>query len=178
MKDLLFATLLVSIFWMRASAATLTTTASGTQTISLTLSSAAKVSVPATLTLTKVGSTFQNFTGSQLLNYKARTRPSGSATLTIKGSSEFSPATGPLMSNGDLTFTCGSASLGTACSGTKTASTSIAVTVVSVPASACVGTGCASADPATITLSFILTNSPQFKTGAYSAQLQYTCSAI
>lgn len=159
-------------------ATTLTTTASGTQSISLSLNSAAKVSVPASLSLTKVGTAFQDFTGSQLLNYRARTRPSGSATLTVKGSTDFSPANGPSIANGDLTFTCGAASLGTSCSGTKTGSTSSAVTVVSVPASACVGTGCASTDPATITLTYDLIDNPQFRTGTYSGQLLFTFTEI
>ena len=152
-------------------------TQSASETLSITLSSAAKVSVPATVTLSSSG-TFQNFTGSELVNFKARTTSSGSATVTVKGSSEFSPVTGPAIANGDLTYTCGSATLGTACSGTQTASTASSTSVVSVGASKCVGTGCAATSPATITLSFTLTNSPAFKTGSYSAQLLYTCSAI
>ena len=153
-------------------------TSTVTQGISLTLSSAGKVSAPTTLTLTKSGTTFNNFTGSLSLNYKARTTQVGSATLTVKASSDFSPTGGPSVAAGDVTYTCGAASLGSACSGTQTLSTASQTPVVSVSTNACVGTGCASVDPATDLLQFSMLNSPTFKTGSYTAQLLFTFSAL
>ena len=151
-----------------------------TQGIAIQLSSAGVLSVPANLTLTTSGSTFNNFTGSLTVNYKARTIPSGSASLTVKANSEFSPATGPTLSGGDLTFTCGSAGLGTSCASAQTVTVGVDRTVVTVGSSACTGGGgaCSSSDPASVQLSFILANSPQYKTGTYSTSLLFTISVV
>lgn len=151
-----------------------------TQGISVQLSSAGVLSVPASLSLAATGSTFNNFTGSLTVNYKARTTPSGSASLTVQANSEFSPVGGPLLSNGDLTFTCGSAGLGTSCGSAETVSTSVSRTVVSVGSNACTGGGgsCSSSDPASVQLSFTLANTPQHKTGTYSTSLLFTISVV
>jgi hypothetical protein len=151
-------------------------TQSTNQTVTITLNSAGVVSVPSTLNMTEAGTIFNNFTGSLSLNYRARTTQGGSATLAVEASSDFSPAGGPSVASGGLTYTCGAASLGTACSGTQTVSTSSQTPVLSVGSNACVGSGCASADPATQILSFVLSNTPAYKTGSYSAQLLFTFS--
>ena len=148
-----------------------------TEGVSLTLASAAKLSSPTTLTLTVSGTTFTNFTGSLLVNYKARTTQVGSATLSLKASSDFSPTGGPSVASGNVTYTCASAGLGTACSGTQTMSTTSQTPVVSISTNACVGTGCPSANPASITLQFALTDNPQYKTGSYSAPVLFTFSS-
>lgn len=147
-----------------------------TENVSLTLASAGKVSVPSTMTLTTSGTTFNNFTGSLTVNFKARTTQVGSATLTLDASSDFTPSGGPSAASGDVTYTCGSATLGSACSGNLTMSTSSQTNVVSVGTSQCVGTGCASANPASEQLSFTLTNSPQYKTGSYTSSVLFTFS--
>lgn len=151
-----------------------------TQGITVQLSSAGVLSVPANLTLTTSGSTFNNFSGSLTVSYKARTSPAGSATLTVLANSEFSPTGGPTLSNGDLTFTCGSPGLGTSCASAQTVSTSASRTVVSVGSNACTGGGgsCSSSDPATVQLSFTLANSPQLKTGTYTTSLLFTISVV
>ncbi|MBL8296083.1 MAG: hypothetical protein JNN08_29845 [Bryobacterales bacterium] len=151
-----------------------------TQGISVQLSSAGVLSVPANLSLTTSGSTFNNFSGSIAVNYKARTTPTGSASLTVKANSEFSPTGGPTLSNGDLTFTCGSPGLGTSCASAQTVSTSVSRTVVSVGSNACTGGGgsCSSSDPASVQLSFTLANTPQHKTGTYSTSLLFTISVV
>lgn len=149
-----------------------------TQNMSLTLNSAAKVSTPGSMTLTTSGATFQNYTGTLSINFRARTTQSGSATLTSLASVDFAPGTGPLAASGNLTYTCGAPSLGTGCSGTQTVSTSSQGAVVSVGASACVGTGCASANPATEQVSFALVNLPAYKTGTYTATILLTASAL
>ena len=165
MKRIMFA--LMVICTLATASATTLTAYSGTQTVSVTLSTAAKVSVPSTVPLSTTGTTFNNFTGSQLVSYKARTTPSGHAWLSVKGTSSY-------LGTVSLVYTCGSATLGTACSGSQTVSTSSTTTVVQVGSSACVGTGCSSADPATITLSFTLANSPTYTTGSNSGTMQYT----
>lgn len=149
-----------------------------TQSVSVTLNSAAKISAPSTMLLTTAAGTFQNYSASLLLNYEARTTQSGSATLTVRSSADFSPTQGPSIAGGDLTYRCGSANLGTACAGSQVLSTSVQTPVLTVGASACTGSGCASARPATVTLTFTLTNKPQYKTGSYSSHLQFTFSAL
>jgi hypothetical protein len=155
-----------------AHAATMTIT----ESVSLTLASAAKLSSPATSTLTVSGSTFNNFTGSLTVNYKARTTQVGSATLTLKASSDFSPSGGPSVASANVTYTCGSAGLGNACSGTQTMSTSSQTAVVSISSRACVGTGCSGPNPSTVQLQFVLANNPQYHTGSYSAPVLFTFS--
>lgn len=151
-----------------------------TQGVAVQLSSAGVLSVPASVSLTTSGSTFNNYTGSLTVNFKARTTPTGSASLTVIGNSEFSPTGGPTLSNGDLTFTCGSAGLGTPCASSQTVSSSASRTVVSVGSNACTGGGgsCSSSDPASIELSFTLVNSPLYKTGTYSTSLLFTISVV
>lgn len=170
MKYVICAALLAACCLAPVSAATLTYY-SGTQTVSVTLNSAAKVSVPANLTMSAAGTTFQNITGTQVVNYKARTTPAGHAWLSLKGISAY-------FNSVSVTYTCSGPTLGAACSGTQTVSTSSTTPVVQVGASACVGTGCSSSDPATITLSFTLVNSPVYPTGSYSGSIQYTWALL
>jgi hypothetical protein len=135
--------------------------------------------VPTTLTLATGGVQFGSFTGTLAVSYRARTTPTGSGTITAQVSSDFSPTGGPSAAAGALTFTCGSAGLGTPCSGTHTASTTVQTTVVTLPASACTGGGgsCSSTDPATVNVNFSLTNDPHYSTGTYSAHVIFRISA-
>lgn len=154
----------------------------GSQTQSLTVQTSpnGKLSVPSSAGLTSAGTLFQPFTGSLLINYEARTTPSGSASITIQAASDFSPANGPSVAAGNLVYTCGAASLGTACSGTTTVSTSSQTSVVNIGSSACTGGGgaCSSTNPNTVQMNFVLANSPSFHTGTYSANLTLSISAL
>ena len=156
-------------------------TGSAVQTLTATLQPIAKVSVPASLSLTTGGVQFAAFTGTLAVSYRARTTPTGSGTITAQVSSDFTPsgASSPSAAAGALTFTCGSAGLGTPCSGTQTASTTVQTTVVTLPASACTGGGgsCSSTDPATVNVNFSLTNDPHYSTGTYSAHVIFRISA-
>lgn len=169
MKIILVAHFLAIIGCVSATAGTYSQTLS-TQSISLTLATAAKVSVPSTMPVTTVGTTFQNFTGSETVNFKARTTQAGSATLTVLGSAYFGLTT--------VTYTCSGATLGTACTGTRTVSTSAGTPVVAVGASECVGTGCSSASPATVTMNFSMVNNPTYPTGSYSGTIVYSWTLI
>ena len=150
------------------------------QNVSLDLESAGALSVPSSLSLTTTGSTFNSYTGSLSVNYRARTTAAGNASITAAAVSEFSPDTGPLLSNNVLTFTCGSAGLGTACSSTQTVNVSTNRTVVSIGSNTCTGGGgsCSSSDPVSVALSFTLANSPQYKTATYSTSLLFTISVV
>jgi hypothetical protein len=155
-------------------------TATGSQTLNVTLGPKAKLSVvQSSVSLTHTGQIFANFTGTLTIQYKIRTTIStGSSSVTVIAASAFTPATGPSIAAGDLTFTCSAASVGTACSGIQTISTSSQTNVVTVGSGACTGTGCAGADPNSVTLNLNLVDSPVFKIGTYSTSLTFTSSAI
>jgi hypothetical protein len=156
-------------------------TGTATQTLSAQINAISKVSVPSTLTVANAGTTFVGYAGNLAVSYRARTTAStGSGSLTVKANADFSPAGGPSIANGHLTYTCSSATLGTACSGTQTASTTSQTNVITVGASVCTGGGgsCSSVDPNSVQTSFTLTNTPSFQTGSYSATLTFTASAI
>ena len=156
-------------------------TGTTTQTLSATIDAIGKVSVPSSLTLTSAGTTFVAYSGNLSVSYKARTTATtGSGSLTLKATADFSPAGGPSISGGQVTYTCSAASLGTACSGTQTASTASQTNVVTLGAGVCTGGGgsCSSANPNTVQSTFKLSDNPAFKTGTYSATITFTISAI
>ena len=162
----------------------LANTVSTPQTLAVSIGAAAVLSVNP-VSMTTSGGTFSNsFTGSMLLSYKVRTSTSGgSANLQLKATADFSPAGGPSIASppspGDkLTYNCASASLGTNCSGPLTVSTSTGTNVLSIGAGACTGAGCTGTNPQTQTLTFYLTNDPQYSTGTYQATLTFTASAV
>jgi hypothetical protein len=167
---------------MRLQATTLTTT----QTLQAIISPlGGLISFPNSVTLTKTGTAFSNFTGNLTIQYDARTTQStGGGSITVQATTDFTPAGGPSItsppSTGDaLQYTCSGATLGTGCSGTQTVSTTTSTNVVTLSASECTGGGgsCSSASPNTVTLNFTLTDDPVYKTGSYSATLTYTISA-
>ena len=155
-------------------------TATTTQTLNVTINALAKLSAPSSSTLTHTGITFSPYTSSFTMNYRARTSPTGSGSITAKTSSDFTPSGGPTISSGALTYTCSGATLGASCSGTLTVSASSATGIVTLPASACTGGGgaCSSSNPNATSLSFTLNDSPQAATGSYQVGLQFTASAL
>jgi len=154
-------------------------TGSRNQTLNATLQPIAKLSVPTSLSLVAGVTPFAPFSGTLAISYRARTTPGGSGTITVRVVSDFLPAGGPSVAAAALSYTCGSASLGTPCAGTQTASTSVQTPVLTLPSSACTGGGgsCSASDPATVNLNLTLTNNPGYGTGSYSAQLTFTISA-
>jgi hypothetical protein len=135
--------------------------------------------------LTKSNTNFNRFVGTMTLSYRARTSQwSGRGAITLKATTDFTPAGGPSISRppsaGDLfTYTCGGATLGASCGGTQTVSTTAATNVVTLGDSACTGGGapCSSANPNTANITFTLTDDPTYKTGSYSVTLTWTISA-
>jgi len=153
--------------------------ATGTTTVSVTVSAEAALQVTtATTTLTATGTTFNAYSGTTNLLYKIRsTQSTGTGTLTLKVTSDFSPANGPSVGTpptaGDaLTYTCTVAAPGTDCSGSQTASTSTSTSVATF------GAGASSANAGTAaSTAWSLTNDPTYKAGSYSATVTYTISA-
>lgn len=161
------------------------TTLLGTQALTLNLQPAGLLySVPATVTLTHVGTIFAAYTGAVTLQYRARTSASGGGTITAQATTDFPCASGgpciatPPTAGDALSYTCSGATLGSNCSGSQTTSTTAATNVVTIPASACTGAGspCNNAATNTVTVSFTLTNDPKYKTGTYNATLTWTIS--
>jgi hypothetical protein len=148
----------------------------GTQTLTLNLNpGGALYGFPNSVTLINTGSAFNSYTGSLTVQYRARTSPGGTGSITLMATSDFPCASGgpciatPPSAGDALTYTCSGATLGTGCSGTQTLSTAASTPVVTgIPSSASNGS---------VTLSFSLTNDPKYKTGTYSATLTFTVSA-
>src|SRR5436189_6273595 len=136
LRGALALALAVSAIPSEAPAVTLT----ATQSLTATLSPIGKVSVASTATLTTTGSLVP-YTLALPVNFRVRTTPGGSGSITVQGTSNFTPAGGPLISAGNLTYTCSGATLGTACAGTQTISLGSATPVLTIPASACTGGG-------------------------------------
>jgi hypothetical protein len=156
-------------------------TGTTTQTLSAPINAIGKLSVPSSLNLTSAGTTFVAYAGNLIVSYRIRTTAAtGSGSLTMRATADFSPAGGPSIAGGQLTYTCSAASLGVACSGTQTASTASQTSVVTLGASLCTGGGgsCSSANTNSVQSTFTLSNNPAFKTGTYSATLTFTISAI
>jgi len=154
-------------------------TGTATQTLSAQIYAAAKLSVPATVTLTVGATKFSTFTGTLSVSYRARTTSTGGGSITVQVSSDFTPAGGPSAASGALTYTCSGANLGTGCSGTQTASTTLQTPVLTVPTSACTGGGgtCSSQDPNSVTLNLSVPDNSTYSTGTYSASLKFVISA-
>ena len=135
------------------------------------------LSVPGATTLAHSGTLFTPFFGSTTLQYRARTSAAGGGAVTLRVIQDFQTG-GPSASAGDLSYTCGSADLGSGCSQT-TASTTSDTPVVTLPSSACTGGGapCSAMDPNSIVVTFTLQDNPAVKTGTFSASVQFTISA-
>jgi len=169
----------VTLAWTLVTGGCFGATGTTTQTLSATISPVGRLVLPGSTTLTAAGTTFQPFTGTLAVSYEVRTTAAGGGSITLRVSSDFTPAGGPTAANGVLTYTCGAAGLGTACSGTQTASTTAQTPVLTVPAAACTGGGgaCSGQDPNTINLNFTLTDQPAYATGTYTAQVTLLISA-
>lgn len=157
----------------KVNAATMTVS----NTLQANIQANGSLSVPGTTALSNTGTLFTSFSGSLTVQYRARSTAAGGGTTTLKVTQDFQVG-GPSVSRGDLTYSCGGAGLGTACSSTK-ASTTSATAVVTLPASACTGGGapCSSTDPNSVSVTFTLADQPVDKTGTYTANVQFTISA-
>lgn len=147
----------------------------GTTTLSLTVEAGAAIRIDtATTTLTTPNNWFgAAYTGTTNFTYKIRTTvASGTGTITLQVTADFSPADGPTVAGGDLlTYTCTAAS-GAPCASAQTASTAAATSVVTFGDDA----HSASAGDAGST-AWTLTNDTRYKTGSYNATVTYTISA-
>jgi hypothetical protein len=155
-------------------------TVTGSQTVVVAIGPAGKVQVvQPQVSLVRTGNAFTSFTGAVTVQYKVRTTAGwGNGTMTVQAAGDFTPIGGPKIANGDLRYTCGSATLGTPCSGVQTVSTATQTNVVSVGAGICTGPGCPGADPNSVSLSLTLENSPAFETGQFATTLTFSFSSL
>jgi hypothetical protein len=153
-------------------------TGSTTQTLNATLSPAITLTAPGSVALTRGSTPFTTFQANVPLTFRVRTTPTGSGSITMRVTSDFSPTGGPSVAANGLIYTC-SGSFGSVCSGNQTATTSSQTPVLTVPGSACTGGGgaCSGSDPNSVTVTFSLTDDPTYPTGSYSAQVTFTISA-
>lgn len=152
---------------------------STSQTLQITIQPAGEIVSATSATLVLGAAAFGTFSGSITISDKIRTSPSGSGTITLQFSTDFS-GSGPKIASGDLTFQCISASYGTACSGTITPVLNNSRTVNTFGASACTGGGgaCSSSSSNTLTLTFSIPDRVSFKTGTYSTSALLTISSL
>ena len=152
--------------------------------VTVTTSAAGKLHVvQATATLIRGAALFSAYSTGVTLQYYARTLSGGQ--ITVQATSDFaicgSPATAPSVACNTVHYTCGSASFGTACVSTQTLSTTSSTPVIALPSSSgCTngGSPCGAANPFSVPLTFTLSNDPNYKTGTYTATVQFTISAI
>lgn len=151
----------------------------GTTTMSVSVVAEAGLTVnTTTTTLANTGTNFAPYTGTTALTYYVRTTPTtGSGSIVLKVTTDFSPTGGPsvgtpLTATDALTYNCTVSSPGTACTGPLTASTS---------ATTSVGTFGANAHSAyagnSASVAWSLTDDPQYKVGTYTATVTFTISA-
>lgn len=154
-----------------------------TQTVTIQVSPLGNLSsVPASVTLAQPTIPFTSFTKTITISYQARTTPSGGGAITMQVTTDFSAAGsgGPSVANGDLTYTCGAADLGTSCGSSPiTASTTTQTNVVQIPSSACTGGGtpCSSTNTNSVTMNLSLADTPALTSGTYTAALTFTISS-
>ena len=179
MKTLLKTLPLLSLALLFTAAVGNAQSATGTSTVTVTVGAEASLTVSSPTALTAVGAVFNNFTGTTTVTYFVRTTQStGSGSITLKVTSDFSPANGPSVATppttGDaLKYTCTAAAPATACTGSQTALTTGTTPVVTFGADA----HSAATAGSTATTSWTLTNDPVYKTGSYAATVTYTISA-
>jgi len=153
----------------------------GTTAVQVNVGSEAAITITnGTTTLTEGGTAFSTFTGTTNFSYQMRTtQTSGSGSIVLKVTSDFSPTGGPSVANppsaGDtLTYTCTAGTNGagaTYCSGSQTASTSSTTSVMTT------GADKHSNPTDTGSVSWVLVNDPKYKTGSYSSTVTFTISA-
>jgi hypothetical protein len=150
------------------------------QTVNVRLQPAGKLSAPATVVLPSAG-VFSPFAGGMNLNYKTRTTNQiGSAAITLQSLGEISPSGGPTLAAGSLTYSCGTAQVGTGCAGAQVVSAAQQRKVVDIPAGVCMGGSapCSASNPSSIPLQFSMDNNPGYDPGSYNVRLLFTISSL
>lgn len=141
--------------------------------------------VSSSLVLSRAATTFNGFTGTMIISYRARTsQGTGYGAITVKATTDFEPSGGPSIAHppspGDrFIYICSGATLGASCSGIQTLSTTAATNFVWIGDSACTGGGapCSTANRNLVNVNFALKDDPAYKTGSYPATLTWTISA-
>lgn len=167
-----------TILLLAASFSYAQTTGTATSTLNLTVGNEAVIQITANPALASGTTTFSDYLSTTSLLYFIRTnQTTGSGSITVQATSDFSPVGGPSIAspvNGDkLTYTCAVSTPGTQCTGTQTVTTlntayPVATFGINAQSAKAGNTGSVSWD---------LSNDPAYKTGSYTADLTFTISA-
>lgn len=150
----------------------------GTSNVTVSVAPEASISINTPTSTLSASSSFADFTGATAFTYKLRTSAStGSGNIQLEVTTDFSPANGPsvaspLTGSDRLSYTCTVASPGTGCSGSQTASTTTQTPVATFGADAHTAVAGNSGS-----ITWNLTNDPQYKPNTYTAVVTFTISA-
>ena len=151
----------------------------GTTTLSVTIGADASLMVNTTSTALGGTMSFGGLTGTTNLTYKIRTsETSGSGIISLKTTTDFSPAGGPSVGSppnpGDtLSYTCTVSGPGTGCASSQIVSLSTSTPVATF------GPGANSANSGnSAAVNWTLAGDPAYKTGAYSAIITFTVTSL
>ena len=181
-----FALALVGLALMAASGTWTyaATTATATPLLTVTVGTAATASATA-VTFASPGSDFTgNYTGDTTLTFGIRTTASGgTGSITVEGSTEFSPINGPSIAGGKLSYTCAvgdltegtPAQLGggyTYCTGGTT------TVVMNTPKNVLAPIGAnARTSGATLLVHFIIPEDASYPAATYTGNVRFTVTA-
>jgi hypothetical protein len=162
--------------------------ANASTNLQVVVGAAANISVvtasPTTFTLSSTDF-LGNYTGATQIQFGLRTTSGGTGTITVKGTSEFSPGAGgtrPSLDNADLSYTCtalddaGSPALSpsglTFCGGGSTK------TILNTPTDVLTGIGASKkTNNAKLTLGWTIPDNANWDAGTYSGTVQFTVTA-
>lgn len=173
MKKVLLAAVVTALL---ASSAFSQTT-SPTSQVLVNVAAEAALTVPTDATLTSTGTNFADYKGTSTFTYFIRTTQStGTGSITLKVTSDFSPSGGPSVAtpptSGDALTYVPTVSSPASSATVQTASTSAGTNVASF------GAGAHSTKSGNSgSVDWTLTNDPVYSTGAYSATVTWTISA-
>jgi hypothetical protein len=150
----------------------------GSTQLSVSVASEALIEITTATTTFASASTFADYTGTTSLAYKIRTgKTSGSGSIVVQITTDFSPSGGPTVGGTQLTtgdnptYTCSASSPAGQCSGSVTASTSTGTSVYTFTAD---NHSAKSGNTGSVT--WTVPNDPLYPTGTYTATAQFTIS--
>lgn len=149
--------------------------AGNTATVSVTVGAESTFTVTTSSTTLTGAGAFAPFTGTTNFTYGFRTTSTGTGSIQMKVTTDFSPSNGPSVANppsaGDtLSYASTVSTPATAVNGT--ASTTTQTNVATLPANS---NSASTADSGSV--SWTLVNDPKYKSGSYQATVTFTISA-
>lgn len=157
-------------------------TTQGNTTLSVAINPEAALNITdGTTALATTGTNFNNpYTGTTNLTYKIRTKQTGgSGSITLQVTTDFGaggPSVASPLTGDTITYTCTVSAPGTGCTGSLTPTTTGTTSVATFGTDAHSAQGNGSSNSASVTWS--IPNDPAYKTGTYTATVQFTIAAL